>query len=323
MLLGTEDHGKINTASASHRPLTHQLPSLSSCPVPSMALLPSPSIFQDHQLAIKSTSAHSDSLTTTLLVGAGGQNDDTNHSPRPSQHKSVMQHSVERISTRRIKGDSPDRSQIVQMADKKAQAEKHRNSEQRRRKGTSYEIHILESHIPAKFLDGIKSRSTKLRHTKDVPVSVSRPSKNGVLGVCNIYMEAMEDGLTAAYEHQEELRQANATKDKLIQELRQTISALAGNIGPSVAPYPTPPDSPKLNKCFKSANTHDTDDGVDVSSPPSKRSKHEPDNAYAEWTDWEDQWQNGCPKPHEGKAWESDIIGRMDSIQCRQLARKR
>lgn len=284
-----------------------------------MALLPSPNKFQGHQLALKSASAHLNSSTTILLIGAGGRNDQAGRSPRPRQHESVMQPAVERISSRRIKGKSPDHSQNVQAADKTAQAEKHRKSEQRRRKGTSYEICILEGHIPAKFLDGIKSRSTKLRHTNDVPISVSRPSKNGVLGVCNIYMEAMEDGLTAAYERQDELRQANAMKDKLIQELRQTIDALGGSIAPSVAPYPTPPDSPKLNKCCKSANSLDADDGVEMLSPPSKRSKHETYNGDAEWTEWEDQWQNGCPKPHEGKAWESDIIGRMDSIQCRPL----
>ena len=244
--------------------------------------------------------------------------------PYRHEYESLMQTSIESmIPTDRIKGKCPGLSQNVQAADKKGQAEKHRRSEQERRKGTSCEITNLKSHIPTVFLETILSRSIKLRYTDDGPVSVSEPSRNGVLNIGVIYLQAMEDALTAVYKLVQELYRRikafdlQSTEDKLtamyklVQELCQRIDAFHAT---SAANYPTPPDSPKFTKCGSSASP----------LAPSKRSKYQSDDADAdsdadtEWTDWEPDG----PKPHEGKPWSSHVLGRMTIIQRRPAARK-
>lgn len=323
VLLGTEDRGMQYTAGLSHKPSTHQLPSPSLCHGPGMALLRSPDTFQGPSLATKSASAYPNPSTNISLIASGPPNDYRDLSPRPRRYEILMQTSAKsRIPTRRIKEKSPHLNENVQAADKKAQAEKHRKSEQKRRKGTSHGIWNIERHIPIMFLDGIKSRSTKLRLTNHVPVSVSKPSKNGVLDVGDIYMVATEDELTDSYEREEKLRHTNAAKDKLIQvfkEFCQREGTLDAFNAASVALYPTPPDSPKLNKRLKFANSLEADGGIGTSSPPSKRTRHETYDADAEWSEGEDDWQDRCPKPHEGKAWGPKIIARMEDIQRRSL----
>ena len=252
--------------------------------------------------------------------------------PYRHEYESSMQTSIESmIPAERIKGKCPDLSQNVQAADKKVQAEKHRRSEQERRKGTSCEINNLKSHIPTVFLETILSRSTKLRYTDDGPVSVSEPSRNGVLNIGVIYLQAMEDALTAVYKLVQELYQRIKAFDlqpmedkltavyKLLQELCQRLEAFHAA---SAANYPTPPDSPKFNKRGSSASSIELVVDLETSLPPSKRSKYESDDADpdadTEWTDWEPD----RPKPHEGKPWSSHVLGRMTIIQRRPAARK-
>ena len=313
VLLGKEDRGTICAACLSRKPATHQLVSSSSCHGPPMALLPSPNTFQVPPLAIQPRPVHPNSSASTMLIGAGWQEDQMDPPPRRSQYESVMQTSVQsRVPTQRTKGKFPDRSRKVQAADKKAQAEKHRKSEQKRRKGTSCEITNMEWHIPKVFLDRIKSRSIKLRHTNGVPVSVSRPSKNGVLGKGVIYMKAMEDDLTAAYEHNQQLRDAIAAKDKLIQGLTEALDSL--NVRPA-RQYLTPPESPKPKKRCRPANSLEAGRDFETPWPPSKQSKYKTYDTDAEWTDLEEGWQDLLPKPHEGQAWDSNVIARMESIE--------
>ena len=232
----------------------------------------------------------------------------------------MMQISVgSRIPTRHIKGKSPDPSQVVQAGDKKAQAEKHRKSEQERRKGTITLIGSIKRHIPEIFLDRVPSRSTKLRHTNDVAISISTPAKNGVLYQAYIYIKALEDELTAAYKRNQALDDTNAPKDMLTQEPRQIVSAIHASNGRPDVQYPTPPDSPKLNKGCRSANSLEAGGDPESPSAPNNRSRNETYDANAESTNLQEDCPGQRPKRHEGEAWSSNVLARMESMEHRPL----
>ena len=290
--------------SLSHYPPTTILPLSSSSQASSMAKFPSSDSFQVFPVAPKSTSGYQTTSTTAMLNGDGWT--DAHHYPhqimnfplpRIQPESKILTLVEPRASTQRMSKRSYDLNQSVQAADKKAQAEKHRKSEQERRKGATDEMSNLEWHVPKVWLDKIESRSTKVRRSGNGTVTVSRPAKIPTLRLGIDYIEALEDELTA--------------QCKAEQRLRAILAALET---PS-SMYITPPESPKLRKCSKSGNPLEAD--KIEAALPTKRTWHQIYDADAEWTDWEEDWQDRRPKRHEGEPWESRVLLRLEAIHRR------